>query len=451
MALAGATIGASLALGEFMAALETAVAGHRAVGLLGATALVAGSMIGSGIYLLPASLGAIGSISILGWIVATVAALAIGGMFAWLASVAPHAKGIPEFVHAGLGQFFGVQTAVAYCANNWIGTAAIALAVAGPIGFLVPALAPPGPRLMLTLASIWLALGATWIGPRMVARIEGLTLAVGLLPVLIAATFGWFAFHPAIFIASWNPQGMSPTSAIGASAVSAFWAFLGVEGAAAVAGVVRDPGRNVPRATLLGVFAVAVFYIAACTALMGILPAETLAKSAAPFAEAGKAALGLGLAAAIAVCALLRAQGCISGWMLVTSETSRTAADAGLFPSLFRSRPEERASLVNLLTAGAVMSLVAVMTASPTLGQQFATLANIAVILSLYSYALAGASLIRLSGSLAPGRRLAARLIALAAMGCSLALIASGKPVELALCAVPLLAAIALYLWLRRR
>jgi arginine:agmatine antiporter len=304
---------------------------------------------------------------------------------------------------------------------------------------------------MLTLASIWLAVGASWIGPRLIARVEGVTLAVGLLPVLAAATFGWFAFHPATFVASWNPQGLSVPSAVGASAISAFWAFLGVEGAAAAAGVVRNPGRNVARATLLGVVAVAALYIGACTALMGILPAEALARSSAPFAEAGQAVLGVGLAAVIAVCALLRAQGCISGWMLVTSETSRTAADANLFPRFFRTRPGERASPVNLLTAGVVMSLMAVMTASPTLGQQFATMANFAVILSLYSYALAGASLIRLSGSLAPGRKLAARVIALAAIGCSIALIASGKPVELALCAIPLLVAVALYFWLRRR
>ena len=55
--------------------LPAASARHGSVGLLGAIALVAGSMVGSGIYLLPASLGAIGSISILGWVAATVIAL----------------------------------------------------------------------------------------------------------------------------------------------------------------------------------------------------------------------------------------------------------------------------------------------------------------------------------------------------------------------------------------
>jgi arginine:agmatine antiporter len=75
----------------------------------------------------------------------------------------------------------------------------------------------------------------------------------------------------------------------------------------------------------------------------------------------------------------------------------------------------------------------------------------VAVILSLYAYVLAGGSLIRLSGGFTPGRRLAARLTALVAIGCSVALIASGKPIELAICLVPIAAAGLLYLWLRRR
>src|SRR5213078_1357410 len=100
---------------------------------------------------------------------------------------------------------------------------------------------------------------------------------------------------------------------------------------------------------------------------------------------------------------------------------------------------------------GGLMSAVAVATASPTLGQQFSVLADITVLLSLYSYALAGGSLIRLSGGLAPGRRWPARLTALAAIAASVILIASGKPIELAFCLGAVAAAGLLYLWLRRR
>jgi arginine:agmatine antiporter len=346
---------------------------HGSVGLFGAVALVAGSMVGSGIFLLPVSLGAVGSISILGWIAATAAALAVAGVFAWLAGAAPQAKGLPDYVEAGLGPFFGVQTAATYWVGCWIGMVPIAMAVAGALGFLFPGLASPTLRLMLTLASIWLSIAAAWIGPRAVARVEGATLAVGLAPVAIAATLGWLAFHPGLFLTSWNPKGLSLPAAVGPSALTAFFAFLGVECAAATAGVVRDPARNVARASLIGVIVVAALYVGACSVLMGILPAQALARSSAPFAEAGQRVLGLGLAGVIAVCALLRAQGCLTGWVLVTAETSRSGADAGVFPRLFRTRLGERVSAVNLLAIGGLMSVVAVGTASPSLGQQFAT------------------------------------------------------------------------------
>ncbi len=431
--------------------LPAVAARHGSVGLFGATALVAGSMVGSGIYVLPASLGAIGSISILGWVAATAAALAVAGVFAWLAGVAPSAKGLPGYVEAGLGPFFGVQTATTYWLSCWMGSVPIAVAVAGAVGYLAPSLAGTGPRLLLTLAAIWFGVAAAWIGPRTVARVEGLTLMVGLAPVGIAATLGWLAFHPPVFVASWNPQGLSLPAAVGPSALNAFFAFLGVECAASTAGVVRNPARNVPRASLIGIGVVAALYVSACSVLMGIVPATALAKSNAPFAEAGHVILGLGLASAIAICALLRAQGCVTAWILVSSETSRSGADAGVFPRVFRTRPGERVSRVSLLATGGLMSGVAVITAAPTLGEQFAVLASVAVLLSLYNYALAGASLIRLSGTLSPRRRLGARLTALAAIGAALALVASGKPIELAFCLGAAAAAGLLYLWLRRR
>jgi len=424
---------------------------HGKVGVLGAAALVAGSMVGSGVYLLPATFGAVGSISILGWGAATLAALAIAGMFAWLSKAAPEATGLGGYVQAGLGRFFGVQTTVAFWTLCWIGNVAVALAVVGAGAFLVPALSEPGPRLATVLAVMWFAIGVSWAGPRAVAQLEGFTLGIGLLPVVAAAIAGWLWFKPEIFMASWNPQGLGIGEAVGRSALTAFWAFLGLECAAAAAGVVRDPARNVPRATLAGVVGVAVLYIAATSVVMGIIPGVELAKSNAPFADAARTTLGLALGAAIAVCALMRAAGCLTGWTLVTAETTRSAADVGVFPAAFRTRPGESASPINLLTAGVLMSLVAVLTATPTLGEQFGTLANMAVLLALYCYVLAAVSLIRLARGFEGGRRIGAMATAGVAIACALGLIVQAKPLELALAVVPLGAAGLLYLWLRRR
>jgi arginine:agmatine antiporter len=414
--------------------------------VLGAAGLVAGSMVGSGVFLLPATLGAIGSISILGWIAATLAALAIAGVFIQLARLAPQARGLPGYVAAGLGRFFGVQTAVVYWCTSWGGLVPIALAGAGAVGFLVPALAPPAARLGVTLAIVWLALGAAWIGPRLVARVEGLTLALGLLPVLLAATAGWLAFRAEVFTASWNPAGLSLVAAVKGSGLNCFWAFLGLECAAAAAAVVRDPVRNVPRATLLGVAGAAALYMMASTVMMGLLPADRLAASTSPFADAARGTLGAGLGAAIAACVYLRVQGCVAGWTLVTAETARTAADIGDFPALFRTRSDGGTPASAILVPGALMTGVAVLSANPNLGQQFSTLINVASMLALYAYALAGASLIRISG--ARPLPLVTGLVAIAA---SLALIATARPIELLLSLAPIPAAALLYLWLRRR
>lgn len=431
---------------QITAAGAAASAGHGKVGVLGAALLVAGSMVGSGVYLLPATLAGVGSISILGWLAASFVAMAIAGIFIWLASAAPNATGIPAYVGAGLGRFMGVQSAFAFWTSCWVGLVPLALAGAGATGFLIPALAAPGPRLGVTIAIIWFGVAAAWAGPRIVARVEGLTLLLGLAPVILAATVGWFAFRPEVFAASWNPQNLDLFGAVKTSSLSCFWAFLGLECAAAAASVVRDPVRNIPRATLLGVAATATVYIAATAVVMGLLPSARLAASTAPFADSAQVILGAGLGALIAVCMTLRTMGCLTGWVLVTAETSRSAADLGDFPAIFRTRPGERASVVGLLVPGVLMTAVAILSARPNLGEQFSTVINIVSLMSLYTYLMAAASLVRLEG-----RRVGPLLTALVAMAGILMLVASAKTSELALSVIPLGLAALLYFWLRRR
>ena len=424
---------------------------HPKVGVIGAASVVAGNMVGSGVYLLPATLGVIGSISLLGWGAATLAAVAIAGVFICLAPRVPAARGLVGFVSAGLGRFWAVQTTVFYWAGNWVSMVAVALAAAGAAGFLVPSLSAAGPRLAVTLAVIWIGIAVAWMGSRAVARAQGLTLALGLAPVILTATVGWAYFHPETFRQSWNPGDLQPLAALKGSALTAFWAFLGLEAAASTAGVVKDPVRNVPRATMLGLGGVALLYLASNAAIMGILPASALSASNAPFADAAKAVLGAGLGAVVAACVVLRCVGCLCVITLVTVETSRTAADDGALFRMFRSRPGERRSVVGLLAAGALPSVLAVTTATPNLAEQFTTVANVVSLLSLYCYALAAGSLLALVRARGERGAVGATITAVAAIGFSLLLIASGKPMEIGYTLIPVAAATGLYLVLRRR
>ena len=102
--------------------------GSRKIGPFLGTMLVTGAMIGSGIYLLPASLGAIGSISILGWLAATAGALLIGGVFSWLAVLRPGSPGLFAYIHEAFGQCAGFSVGVLYWIGCWIAGVAVAIA-----------------------------------------------------------------------------------------------------------------------------------------------------------------------------------------------------------------------------------------------------------------------------------------------------------------------------------
>lgn len=302
-----------------------------------------------------------------------------------------------------------------YWACCWIGTVAIAVAITGYLTVFWPMLREPWAGVACTIAVIWLLTAVNLVGARFVGRVGASTLALGLVPVLLVGTAGWAFFEPDVFADSWNVSGRPIALTVPASLVSVFWAFCGLECAALAAATVRDPARNVPIATLGGVLLAAVVYVAATTAILGIIPAGELAASPAPFAEvvgrmAGPAAAGL-----VAVCALVRASGALAGWLLVTGETTRWTAAAGFFPRPFARVRSDGVPVLNLLVMAAVMSAVAVLTVSPTLGRQFTVLINVSVVLALIVYAYCCLALLRFSADFEDGRlRKFARTVAAA-------------------------------------
>jgi arginine:agmatine antiporter len=387
------------------------------LGLGLATMLVAGNMIGSGIYLLPATLAVIGGISLAGWVIAAVGALLLAAVFGWLTTLRPGSDGLATLVGERLGRVFGFQTAQFYWLTCWIGDIAIAVAVTGYLAFFFPVLRDIWPGAIATAAAIWALTLLNIVGVRLVGRFEGATLVIGLVPIVAVGALGWLWFDPELFAASWNVGGAAPGDAVRASVASVFWAFLGLESASVVAAVVRDPQRNVPLATVGGVGLAALVYIAAFAAIMGLLPADRMATSTAPFADAVSRIVGGAAAALVAVCAAAKAAGTLGGWLLVTAETTRWTAAEGYLPRALAVRSPRGTSVRALIVMAAVMSAVVFLTASPTLGKQFGLLINLAVILSLMVYAYCCVALWRLSEGVAPARRRLMRVVAVLALG----------------------------------
>lgn len=428
----------------------SAAAPAKRIGLIMAILLVAGNLIGSGIYLLPATLAAIGSISLFGWIIAALGALVLGGVFSLIMIVRPSEDGLADMISAAMGPYWGFQSCLLYWLGCWLANIAIALAVTGYLTVFFPILDQPGWSAAATAGVIWLLTGIAILGPQAIGRMHALTMAVGLVPLLAAGTLGWIWFDPDLFATSWVVSGESPASAVYGSLLSVFWAFVGVECAAMVARTVEHPERNVPLATMGGIGLAAIVYMLASTAIFGLVPAADLAASSAPFALAVENILGPAAAGLVAVCAILKASGTCGGWIFVTGETTLWSAAAGYLPRWLAVSDARGVPVRALLAMGVGMTIAIFATAAPSIGEQFETLINAVVVFTVLIYIYTAYALIRFTAASSLAIRVTAWIVAVLGSAFSALLIISSGAMLITVTAVLALATVPAWWFVKR-
>jgi len=324
------------------------------------TALVVGNMVGSGVFLLPASLAPFGGASLLGWVVTAGGSMALGLVIARLARRHPGLGGPYAYTRAAFGDFAGFLVGWGYWISCWCAQAAIAVAMVGYLGELVPAAtASPANAAGTAIGAIVLLTGVNVAGVRNAGGVQLVTTVLKLLPLVAIALFGFSRFDPELLRPFTPPDRTLPSAVQGCLALT-LWAFLGFESASVATLDARDPRRDVPRATVLGVAIAAVLYIVCTTAVLGLIPREELAVSNAPFAAAAARLWGDGAARLIAAGAFVSCFGALNGWTLVAGQTPLAIARDGLFPASFgrlSSRGTPTFGLV--LSSGLACALVA--------------------------------------------------------------------------------------------
>ena len=178
-----------------------------------ATMLVAGNMIGTGVFLLPANLASVGGIAVFGWIAATAGAAALGLVFAKLGQLDPQEGGPYAYARDFLGPYVGFQTNYVYWFGNWIGNIAIAVAAVGYLAEFIPQISTPPASVFATAGVIWLLTLVNIRGPRIVGALETWTMSLALIPILGIAFLGWIWFDVGTFQAGWNVSGGSDAHA----------------------------------------------------------------------------------------------------------------------------------------------------------------------------------------------------------------------------------------------
>jgi basic amino acid/polyamine antiporter, APA family len=305
-------------------------------GLPAAMALIVGSIIGVGIFNLPTSLAAYGPITLVSLALTTVGALALALLFAALSRRLPSDGGPYAYARVAFGNPLGFANAWSYWITAWAGNAAIAV---GWVLYVEHFVNKDHDRLvsvLLVLIGLWIPAAVNLSGVKNMGSVQVATTVVKFAVLAFVSIVGLFYIQAANFT-PWNISGESTIAAIGGGMAIALFSYLGVECAAVAAAKVRDPDRNVPRATILGTIATAVVYMLSLTVVFGVLPSSQLAEASAPFSDVANAMFGGTWAGnVLAIAVIISGLGALNGWTMICAEMPLAAAKDGLFPPAFK-------------------------------------------------------------------------------------------------------------------
>lgn len=411
----------------------------RAFGFWICLALVIGNMIGSGFFLMPATLAPFGWSGALGWLVTTAGTLCLAIVFGSLARTMPRAGGVYAYARAAFGPFPAFIVAWSYWVSMWVGNVAIATGVVAPLSTVFPGIGAHSA--WVTLALVWSLALINCLGARTVGRIQLVTTILKLLPlaavVILAALLlgGGEAQLPPMETSALSFTG---ATGIAAAATLTLWSFLGFESATVPAERVEAPERVIPRATLIGVALTGAIYTFACSAVALLMPADQIAQSGAPMADFIGYYWGGSAATLIALFAAIAAFGALNGWMLMQGELPWAMAKDGVFPSWFAKLSRFGTPVRAHLAATTLVTIVLVLNNARSMTDLFGFLILLATSASLVAYLAASLAAIKLrTGTTARPVFVVAALFSLwalwgagrEAIGWGAVLLASGIPV----------------------
>jgi APA family basic amino acid/polyamine antiporter len=378
----------------------------RGLGFWMCLALVIGNMIGSGVFLLPASLAPYGANSVFGWLLTAAGSVLLAIVFARLARAYPDAAGPYVYPRKAFGEATGFLTAWGYWIAAWIGNAAIVTGTVAYLCEIVPSIkhVVAGPAIA-SCVILWILTYLNWRGVRQMGFVQIVTTVLKVMPLLAIVVLA------IVLLGRWDaslirvdPQPFS-LSAVTASATLTLWAFLGLESATVPAGNVIDPETTIPRATLWGTAITTALYILACSTVVLLLPTAELARSTAPFADVVRMFWGGNAASLLALFAFISGFGALNGWILVTAEMPAALARAGVFPKLFARQSKHQTPGTSLFITNGVLSIVVLFNYSSSMVVVFTKMLLIATLATLVTYLCCSVATLKLAWEGALGAR----------------------------------------------
>ena len=333
----------------------------HALGLTSATALVVGSIVGTGVFTMPAVMAGAGTMSIIVLGVIALGAMLLAVLFGQLTKRVPNSDGgVYAYARHEFGDFAGYLVGWCYWIQTWAGNAAIVSSWVFYVDALFNFSHPSGlGNWGIAMVGLWVPAAVNLAGVRQMAWFQNVSVVLKFLPLLFVGVAGWFFVQKANF-GPFNASGGSLYSGIGIAAGVALFSFIGVEAAAVSAKRVRDPRTNVMRASVLGTVASALLYVLVTAVVMGLVAHHTLVGTGSPFVNAFQTMFPHSAWAGrfIAGLAVVSGIGALNGWTLIVTETSRAVAQDDLFPRPFAWTDKKGTAWFGILVGTALPSIL---------------------------------------------------------------------------------------------
>ncbi|MDD1700851.1 MAG: APC family permease [Methanoregula sp.] len=330
--------------------------------LFDVTNIIVGSVIGADIYVASAIIaGLLGPFSLVIWVIAGIFATVIALVFAYCSYYVPKVGGPFAFVSEAFDDFFGYLTGWSMWIAELISLPVFAIAFVRYLEYLLP-LNTPGEILvkgifLFSLTSINI------IGVKLAGRVNDVLTLIKLLPllILIGAGFIFMVMHPSVVAGNYHPFVPLGVSATGTSLVLVFWAYVGFELGTLPAAEVKDPKTTIPKAIIIGMSIVALFYLSTNLIVYGSVNWVDLASSSTPLILVGGVLLGTAGTLIMTIGALFSVSGSDESGMLGTARLSYAMSIDGLFPKIFSHiHPRFKTPYIGLVLQGTIAFLLSI-------------------------------------------------------------------------------------------
>ncbi|MGZ2412842.1 basic amino acid/polyamine antiporter, APA family [Sphingomonas sp. F9_3S_D5_B_2] len=424
---------------------------ERKLGFWMVLALVVGTFIGSGIFQLPAQLAPLGWSSVWGWLITIGGAICLAIVFANLSRALPLAAGPYAYVEEAFGRPPAFIVAWSYWLSIWVGNAAIAIAAVSNLSVFVPQLAStPGAGAVAAISIIWILTLVNCLSVRGGGGVQLVTTLIKVVPLIVVAVLavGVLSGSHGAPVPAYHGADITVAS-VNSAATLTLWALLGFEAASIATRAVRDPERNVPRATIAGTLIVGLLYLATATPVTLFMASSAVAASNAPFAMFVSQFWSPAAGNLIALFAAISCIGALNGLVLISGEFPLAWARDGVFPRFFGQASRRGIAVRGQILSSTLATILVAANYSRTLAGLFAFMALLATAAALILYLSCAASALRLQATGLMARRWPMTAVAIAAIIYSLWALYGAGLEALKWGAVLLVAGVVIYLFTR--